>query len=177
MSVHSDTSSWFRANKPLLFLLNLHAKWRCWCLWGLYVRLPCSGIADKHFFFLLDLRPLHISCVGGLSPISILGVYSGERSMSAGSSGSNLVCFGSEPVYVHLVCVDRSLLLANTVGVLMAWASLLCLSVCVVSSVEGLMSAVCVWTQVVFSPSTDPYVGRFFSWWKVRGASLSGLGW
>ena len=64
--------------------------------------------------------------------------------MSAGSSGSNLVCFGSEPVYVHLVCVDRSLLLANTVGVLMAWTSLLCWSGCFVSSVEGLMSAVCV---------------------------------
>jgi hypothetical protein len=75
---------------------------------GFYVRLPCSGIADKYFFFLLGLRPLHISCVGGLSPISISGVYSGKRSMSAGSSGSNFVGFGSEPVYVHLVCVDCS---------------------------------------------------------------------
>jgi hypothetical protein len=73
-----------------------------------YVRRPCSGIADKYFFFLLGLRPLHISCVGGLSPISISGEYSGKRSMSAGSSGSNFVGFGSEPVYVHLVCVDRS---------------------------------------------------------------------
>ena len=72
--------------------------------------LPCSGIADKYFFFLLGLRPLHISCVGvgGLSSISISGVYSGKRSTSAESSGSNLVGFGSEPVYVHLVCVDRS---------------------------------------------------------------------
>jgi hypothetical protein len=33
--------------------------------------------------------------------------------MSAGSSGSNFVGFGSEPVYVHLVCVDRSLFLAH----------------------------------------------------------------
>jgi hypothetical protein len=74
-----------------------------------YVRRPCSGIADKYFFFLLGLRPLHISCVGGLSPISISGEYSGKRSMSAGSSESNFVGFGSEPVYVHLVCVDRSL--------------------------------------------------------------------
>jgi hypothetical protein len=76
---------------------------------GFYDRLPRSGIADKYFFFLLGLRPLHISCVGGLSPISISGVYSGKRSMSAGSSGSNFVGFGSEPVYVHLVCVDCSL--------------------------------------------------------------------
>ena len=85
------------------------------CLWGFCVRLPCSGIADKYFFFLLGLRPLHISCVGvgGLSPISISGVYSGKRSMSAGSSESNFVGFGSEPVYVHLVCVDRSLFLAH----------------------------------------------------------------
>ena len=83
----------------------------CWCLWGFYVCPPCSGIADKYFFFLLGLRPLHISCVGvgGLSPISIPGVYSGKRSMSAGSSGSNFVGFGSEPICVHLVCVDRSL--------------------------------------------------------------------
>jgi hypothetical protein len=116
----------------------------CWCLWGFYVHLPCSGIADKYFFFLLGLRPLHISCVGGLSPISISGVYTGKRSMSAGSSGSNFVGFGSEPVYVHLVRVDRSLFFVDTVGMLMAWASLLCWSVCVVSSVEGLMSAVCV---------------------------------
>ena len=64
--------------------------------------------------------------------------------MSAGSSGSNFVGFGNEPVYVHLVCVDHSLFFVNTVGMLMAWASLLCWSVCVVSSVEGLMSAVCV---------------------------------
>jgi hypothetical protein len=74
--------------------------------------LPCSGIADKYFFFLLGLRPLHISRVGvgGLSTISLSGVYSGERSTSAGSSGStDFVGFGSEPVYVHLVCVDRSL--------------------------------------------------------------------
>jgi hypothetical protein len=37
------------------------------------------GIADKYFFFLLGLRPLHISRVGvgGLSPVSISGVYSG----------------------------------------------------------------------------------------------------
>jgi hypothetical protein len=76
--------------------------------------LPCSGIADKYFFFLLGVRPLHISCVGvgGLSPISILGVYSGKRSMSSGSSGSNSVGFGSEPVCVHLVCVERSLFLS-----------------------------------------------------------------
>jgi hypothetical protein len=54
----------------------------------------CSGIADKYFFFLLGLRPLHISCVGvgGLSPISISGEYSGKRSMSAGSSGSIYKC-------------------------------------------------------------------------------------
>jgi hypothetical protein len=53
-------------------------------------RLPCSGIADKYFFFLLGLRPLHISCVGvgGLSPISLSGVCYGKRPMSAGSSGS-----------------------------------------------------------------------------------------
>jgi hypothetical protein len=52
-----------------------------------------KGIADTYFFFLLGLRPLHISCVGvgGLSPISISGEYSGKRSMSAGSSGSNFV--------------------------------------------------------------------------------------
>ena len=83
-------------------------------MWVFYVRLPCSGIADKYFFFLLGLRPLHISCVGvdGLSPISISGEYSGKRSMSAGSSGSNCVGFGSEPVYVYLVCVDRSLFLS-----------------------------------------------------------------
>ena len=43
------------------------------------------------------------------------------------------------PVYVHLVGVDRSLFFVNTVGMLMAWASLLSCSVCVVSSVEGLM--------------------------------------
>ena len=90
---------------------------------------------------MLDLRPLHISCVGvgGLSPISISGVYSGKRSMSAGSSGSNCVGFGSEPVYVHLVCVHHSLFFVDTVGILMAWVSLLCCSVCVVSSVEGFL--------------------------------------
>jgi hypothetical protein len=40
---------------------------------------------SMYFFFLLGLRPLHISCVGvgGLSPISISGVYSGKRSTSA----------------------------------------------------------------------------------------------
>ena len=48
------------------------------------------------------------------------------------------------PLYVHLVCVDCSLFFVNTVGMLMAWASLLSCSVCVVSSVEGLMSSVCV---------------------------------
>ena len=65
---------------------------------------------------MLGLRPLHISCVsvGGLSPISISGVYSGERSKRAGSSGSNFVGLGSEPVYVHLVCVDRSLFFVDT---------------------------------------------------------------
>jgi hypothetical protein len=36
----------------------------CWFLRRYYVRLPCSGIADKYFFFLLGPRPLHISCVG-----------------------------------------------------------------------------------------------------------------
>jgi hypothetical protein len=67
----------------------------------------------------------------------------------------------------------------NTVEMLMAWASLLSCSVCVVSSVEGLMSSVfehkfyC-HQQLPFSPSTGPCVGRFFSWWKVRGASFSG---
>jgi len=133
----------------------------CWCLWGFYVRLPCSCIADKYFFFLLGLRLLHISCVGvgGLSPISISGVCSGKRSMSAGSSGSSFVGFGSEPVYVHLVRVDRSLF---------SWASLLCWSVCVVSSVEGLMSAVCVWTQVVFSPTAS----LFAFYWSIRWVFL-----
>jgi hypothetical protein len=48
------------------------------------------------------------------------------------------------PVYVHLVCVDRSLFFVNTVGMLMDWASLLSCSVCVVSSVEGYRSSVCV---------------------------------
>ena len=62
---------------------------------------------------MLGLRPLLITCVGGLSPISISDVYSGKRSTSAGSSGSNLVGFSSEPVYVHLVCVDRSLFLCR----------------------------------------------------------------
>ena len=28
--------------------------------------------------------------------------------------------------------------------------------------------------RLPFSPSTGPYVGRFFSWWKVRGASFLG---
>ena len=46
---------------------------------------------------LLGLRLLHISCVGvcGLSPISISGVYSGKRSISVESSGSNFVGLGS----------------------------------------------------------------------------------
>ena len=61
-------------------------------LWGFYVRLPCSCIADIYFFFLLGLCLLLISRVGvgGLSPISVsVVVYSGKRSMRAGSSGSN----------------------------------------------------------------------------------------
>ena len=126
-------------------------------MWGFYVRLPCSGIADNNFFFLLGLRPLHISCVGvgGLSPISLSGEYSGKWSKRAGSSGSNFVGLGSEPVYVHLVCVDRSPFFVDTIGILMVWASLLCWSVCVVSSWEGLMSAICVCTQVVFSPTAS----------------------
>jgi hypothetical protein len=33
-------------------------------LWGFYVRRPCSGIADKYFFFLLGLCQLFISRVG-----------------------------------------------------------------------------------------------------------------
>ena len=31
--------------------------------------------------------------------------------------------------------------------------------------------------RLPFSPSTGPYVWRFFSWWKVRGASFLGPGW
>ena len=69
-----------------------------------------------------------------INHVLLAGVYSGKRSTSAGSSGSNFVGFGTEPVYVHLVCVDRSLFFVDTVGILMAWASLLCWSVCVVSS-------------------------------------------
>jgi hypothetical protein len=44
-------------------------------LWGFYARRPCSGIADKYFFFLLGLCLLFISRVGvgGLSPISVSG--------------------------------------------------------------------------------------------------------
>jgi hypothetical protein len=46
---------------------------------------------------------------------------------------------------LYASCLCRSLpFFVNTVGMLMAWASLLCWSVCVVSSVEGLMSAVSV---------------------------------
>ena len=108
---------------------------------------------DKNFFFLLGLHPLQISRVGvgGLSPISLSGEYSGKRSTRTGSSGSNFVGLGSEPVYVHFVCVDHSLFFVDTVGILMACASLLCWSVCVDSSCEGLMSAVCVCTEVVFT--------------------------
>jgi hypothetical protein len=51
--------------------------------------------------------------VGGLSPISLSGEYSGKRSTRAGSSGSNFAGFGSPPVYVHLVCVDRSPFFCN----------------------------------------------------------------
>ena len=57
--------------------------------------------------------------------------------------------------FVCASCLCRSLpfILVNTVGMLMAWASLLSWSVCVVSSVEGLISSVCVWTQVLLSPT------------------------
>ena len=81
--------------------------------------------------------------------------------------------------YMCILSVSIAPFFVNTVGMLMAWASLLSCSVCVVSSVEGLMSSVfehkfyC-HQQLPFSPSTGPCVGRFFSWWKVRGASFSG---
>jgi hypothetical protein len=44
--------------------------------------------------------------------------------------------------YMYILSVSIAPFFVNTVGVLMAWASLLCWSVCVVSSVERLMSAV-----------------------------------
>jgi hypothetical protein len=71
----------------------------------------------------------------------------------------------------------------NTVGVLMAWASLLCWSVCVVSSVEGFMSTVCAWTQVVLSPTASLFAFHYSIRWAflllVEGEScfFFGQGW
>jgi len=81
--------------------------------------------------------------------------------------------------YMCILSVSIAPFFVNTVEMLMAWASLLSCSVCVVSSVEGLMSSVfehkfCCHQRLPFSPSTGPCVGRFFSWWKARGASFSG---
>ena len=70
--------------------------------------------------------------------------------------------------YMCILSVSIAPFLVYTVGILMAWASLLCWSVCVVSSVEGLMSAVCVWTQVVLSPTASLFAFH----WSIRWAFL-----
>ena len=51
--------------------------------------------------------------------------------------------------YMCILSVSIAPFFVNTVGMLMAWASLLSCSVCVVSSVEGLMSSVCLNTSFV----------------------------
>jgi hypothetical protein len=53
--------------------------------------------------------------------------------------------------YVHLVCVDRSLFFVNTVGMLMAWASLLCWSVCICRGVD--VGCLCLNTSCILTNS------------------------
>ena len=70
--------------------------------------------------------------------------------------------------YMCILSVSITPFFVNTVGMLMAWASLLSCSVCVVSSVEGLMSSVCVWTQVLLSPTASLFAFH----WSMRWAFL-----
>ena len=70
--------------------------------------------------------------------------------------------------YMSTLSVSIAPFFVDTVGILMAWASLLCWSVCVVSSWERLMAAVCVCTQVVFSPTTSLFAFH----WSIRLAFL-----
>jgi hypothetical protein len=70
--------------------------------------------------------------------------------------------------YMYILSQSIAPFFVDIVGILMDWAWLLCWSVCVVSSVEELMSAVCVCTQVVFSPTASIFAFH----WSIRLAFL-----
>jgi hypothetical protein len=72
------------------------------------------------------------------------------------------------PVKLRIVWVDRSLTCVNIVGLWRACSSL-CVSVWVLSSVIGILSSVCVSTQVLMS-STASYLFAFH--WLMRWAFL-----
>ena len=72
------------------------------------------------------------------------------------------------PIKLRIVWVDRSLICVNVVGLWRACSSL-CISVCVLSSVMGMLSSVCVSAQVLMS-STASYLFAFH--WLMHKAFL-----
>ena len=143
-------------------------------LWGFYVRLPCSGTnvlqtSISSFCWIFARYIFHVLVVYHQYLYQVYTDFTLESDRQVLDRPGRILLVLVANQYMYILSVSIApFFLVDTVGILMVWASLLCWSVWVVSSVEGLMSAVCVCTQVVFSPTASLFAFH----WSIRLAFL-----